>query len=128
MSVKTALGTPVFGVNWALAQRVPASVSGHYWVVPGNGYLCAVWQQDRSSASTVCETTQQARRHGLVAISIQELRGRPPQRLIVGIAPHGIRRVRIETGGSEAVLAIDRHGVFTLHDSMTAPPDSVTLL
>jgi hypothetical protein len=127
LRVRTALRAPVFGVNWALAQRIPAPTHADYWAVPGNGYLCAVWQQDPSAANTICETNHQAKVHGLTTTSIRDFRGEPPQRLIVGLAPNNTRRVRIKTQGSETVLPVDEHGVFTLRDSLTAPPDQITL-
>ncbi len=66
------LGTGRFGVNWALAKRIPIAEPGAYWLVPGSGYLCIVSQvPEIPGAGTACNETWRARREGLATISFE---------------------------------------------------------
>jgi hypothetical protein len=126
-AIQRVLRAPVFGSNWKLAQRIPVTLSGVYWLVPGNGYLCVISQGSMGNPGigTTCAQTSQALRHGVAAITVaRAVPGShvPPGRLIVGVAPDGARQVVVHTQGSvETVPVIDE--VFVLRDSMVAPPD-----
>ncbi len=126
---------PGYGLNWKLAQRLPVSLRGNYWAVPGHGWLCLLSQTPL--ADLTCTTTAQAVAHGVVAANIREApntdkgvfgvsraRGR---RLIVGIAPDGAREMRIESPGSTTTTPVV-DGIFILRDRLTNPPDNTTPL
>jgi hypothetical protein len=125
------LRAPIFGVNWKLAQRIPVTLPGAYWVVPGNRYLCVISLKSMGSpgAGTTCAQTSQALEHGIADITIA--RGSPGSRiphgrLIVGVAPDGVREVLVHTHGSVATVPVV-DDVFALRDSATSPPDFSTL-
>jgi hypothetical protein len=119
-----------FGMNWALAHRLSASVPGAFWAVPGNGFLCIVQQLDTHSVAQTCATTAQALAHGVVSVAIDAVPAdgpTTPRRLIVGIAPDRARIASIRTGGS-VVRAPISGNVFVVRDTADDPPDSVSLL
>lgn len=130
-AVQRVLKAPVFGSNWNLAQRLPVTVPGAYWLLPGDGYLCVVSQGSMGSSTigTTCARTSQARQHGIAAITVA--RAVPGShgaagRLIVGLAPDGTHQVVVHTGASaKTVQVLDE--VFVLHDSTVAPPDYFVL-
>lgn len=123
-----ALGHAPSGVNVSHAQRVPESVPGDYWVVPGRGFVCLVWLRGNASiANTVCGSNQQVKTHGIVGVSLREDKGPAGgERLIVGVAPDTARRVRIETPGwPVANSMVGGYGVFTRRDSVLDPPTRI---
>jgi hypothetical protein len=125
---RSELRHPTFGLNWNLARSVPVpkNTPGEYWIVPGNGYVCTIWQVgNRSVTSTACATNQQAQVDGLLAINLEEPPGKPGHRLIVGVAPDGIRKVLVETAGSTATSTVGKYGVYILSDKVMNPPDRV---
>lgn len=126
-AVRRVLRNPVFGSNWNLAQRIPATASGAYWLLPGNGYMCVISDESMGSntINTTCARALQARRHGIAAVTVT--RAVPGShleaaRLIVGLAPDGAHQVVVHTRGfTETVPVHDE--VFVLRDSIVAPPD-----
>jgi hypothetical protein len=130
LGVRRVLRAPVFGLNWKLAQRIPSTLRGTYWLVPGNGYLCVIAQGSMGSpeTGTTCAPTSQAVENGVADVTIA--RAAPgsrvrPGRLIVGVAPNGARQVVFHTRGTvEAAPVVD--DVFVLRDAIAAPPDSFT--
>jgi hypothetical protein len=129
-SVRRILGTPIAGMNWGLAQRMPVPAPGSYWLVPGAGYLCIV---DRTPASagigTVCATTGQALTRGLATIAIPRRTAITPggtSRLIVGVAPDRARDVDVHTR-HVVVSAPVVNGLFVRRDAVAAPPDFLSL-
>jgi hypothetical protein len=130
-AVRRILKAPVFGSNWNLAQRIPVTISGAYWLLPGDGYLCVVSEGSMGSPTvgTTCARASQARQHGIAAITV--VRAVPGShvaagRLIVGLAPDSAHQVVVHTAGSaETVPVLDE--VFVLHDSIVAPPDFFVL-
>ena len=123
--VRQILRVPVSGMKWSLARRIPVSLPGTYWLVPGAKHLCLVaTTPDSPAVGTVCATANQALRHGVANTSLDPVSGK---RLIVGVVPDGTRTVRIRSGASTTSARV-RHGTFVLRDSVSAPPDRVTLL
>jgi hypothetical protein len=126
-AVRRVLGNPVFGSNWNLAQHIPATASGAYWLLPGNGYICVVSDGSMGSNTigTVCARASQARQRGIAAIAVA--RAVPGShvkagRLIVGLAPDDTHQVVVHTRGSTETVPVHDE-VFVLHDSTAAPPD-----
>jgi hypothetical protein len=122
------LGTPTFGLNWRLAQRIPVALPGAYWLVPGNGYLCVV-AQEGMGVGTTCAPTSEAVEHGIASITVTPpgpASHIPPSRLIVGVAPDGAREVLVHTHGAIATVPVVDE-VFVLRDSVAAPPDFLTV-
>jgi hypothetical protein len=125
LDVRRTLRVPVAGMNWSLARRVPASLPGMYWLAPGADHLCVVaTNPDSPAVGTVCATIHQALHHGVANTSLDPSSGK---RIIVGVAPDGTRAVRIHSGISTTSARV-RHGPFVLRDSVSAPPDLMTLL
>ena len=112
------------GMRWRLARRVPVSLPGTYWLVPGAEGLCIVATTPRSPAiGTVCARVDQALRHGIANTSLDPVSGR---RTIVGVAPDGTRTVLVRSGTWTTSVHV-RHGNFVLRDSVSLPPDRLTL-
>jgi hypothetical protein len=122
------LHKPAFGINWRLAQRIPVKSDGTYWLVPGNRYLCVISQDVMGGAGvgTTCAPTSQAIAHGIADISITLPGAAHRARLIVGVAPNGVREVLVHTRGATAT-APTHDGVFVLRDATLAPPDTISL-
>jgi hypothetical protein len=123
------LRQPTFGMNWELAQRIPTSARGRFWVVPGRGVLCVLGQEDTESVSSNCTKTPHAIAHGLAAILVSENPSPAAgesryRRLMVGIAPNGARAMRVYTDGSIHVARVVE-GAFTLRDREEFPPQKM---
>ena len=118
----------MFGMNWALAQRLPVSPRIQAWIVPGNGFLCILERQG-SAISTRCPTTDDALRHGVAAVILHDaaVRSNSGTRLIFGTAPDGAREVAVHTHGSTVSIPVEE-GVFILRDKVMNPPDQLTLV
>jgi hypothetical protein len=124
------LRTPIVGMNYDLAQRIPAPAPGTYWLVPGVGYLCVVSQVPQTpGVGTVCAKTAQALKDGVATTSIPrgpEGAPLPGARLIVGVAPDGARAVVASTRGAVARIPVT-NGLFFRRDAAAAPPDRLTV-
>ena len=118
------LGKSVPEVRWDLARRIPVSLTGKYWLVPGAEKLCVVAMTPRSpNVGAVCASVTQALHHGIASTLLDPTSGR---RVIVGVVPAGTRTVLVRSGAtSSSVPAL--HGHFVLRDSVAAPPDELTL-
>ncbi len=128
------LGTPLFGMSWRLAQRIPVALPGRYWLVPADRHLCVVEEGSLGSpgAGSTCTRTADALAHGLADITVKR-RGRAgaeapvgPARLIVGVAPDGARTVLVHTRGTVRAVPV-ANGTFVLRDALVAPPDRFEL-
>jgi len=120
-------GRLVAGMNLALARRIPLSLSGSYWLVPGAGYLCVVGQTSSTAGvGTVCARDALALAHGVAFTTFGAGEAGGAGRLIVGVAPDGARDVLIHTGGA-VVTASAQDGVFVERDQQTDPPDYLSL-
>jgi hypothetical protein len=114
-------------MNWALAQRVPLSLRGSFWLVPGRHVLCLLHAITVHEASSACAPTKIALAHGIVAVSLREASAvAPAERLIVGVVPDGVSEAVVHTRGIASRVAIARH-LFVLKDSINEPPDVVSL-
>lgn len=59
------------GIRWSLAQHIPASLPGTYWLVPGVADLCVVATTPGSpSVGAGCGSVKQALRHGIASTSL----------------------------------------------------------
>jgi len=126
---RLAPGSPA-AVNPALAQRIPVTVPGSYWLVPGIGQLCVVSEVPWTPGiGTICTRTQNAIKHGSGTMTFIPAKQAPagmPTRLLVGIAPDGTHTAVVHTKGSIAVVPVV-NGVFVLRDSQHGPSDSIDL-
>lgn len=107
----------------SLAHRLPMHSLAPFWVVPGDGFLCILIEQEPHSVSSACATTSEAFTHGL-AITLLDGQGRG--RTVVGIAPDGPRRAVLQGNGIADVAKID-HGMFVHRDSLSVPVNQVLL-
>jgi hypothetical protein len=128
--IRTMHGIHSFGMNWALAQRVPKTNfhGSQLWIVPGNNYLCMLLRKAAERLRVSCATTGMVLIHGLTAITLSVSRQRSRlrhRRVIVGIAPDRAHRVLIPTGGGLTAIPLMSHHSFVWRDSATAAPDSV---
>lgn len=122
--IRQGLRVPFPGMSWSLARRIPTPFSGGYWLAPGLTHLCIVATNPQSrSIGTVCATINEALRHGIANTSLDPVSRR---RVIVGVAPHGIRAVLLQSGEGTTSVKV-HHGVFVLRDAVLAPPDRLTL-
>lgn len=132
-SLRRILRRPTYGMNWALAQKLPVAVRGGVWAVPGRGWLCML-SQTSHGVETTCTATQQAASQGVTAVRISGASNEGAfgattgRRLIVGMAPDGARKMLIETPGAAATTTPVVDGVFIHRDSIPNPPDSTTPL
>lgn len=119
-----ALVGSIPGIRWNLARRIPVSLPGTYWLVPGVANICVVAKTPGSpSLGAVCASVTQALHHGVASTSLNQISGR---RVIVGVVPIGTRTVLVRSRATtSSVRAI--HGHFVLRDSVAAPPDVLTL-
>jgi hypothetical protein len=126
-SVRRVLRKPTYGMNWALAQRLPLSLRGLFWLVPGRHVLCLLHAETIHEASSACASTKTALAHGVVAVSLREASpDGPAERLVIGVVPDGASKAVVHTGGETARVAITDH-LLVLRDSMSEPPDLVSL-
>jgi hypothetical protein len=126
-SVRRILRKPTFGMNWDLAQRVPVSLRGSFWLIPGRHVLCLLHAETVHEASSACAPAKTAFAHGVVAASLREASaGVPAKRLIVGVVPDGTTGAVIHTGRMTSRVAI-AHNLLVLRDSMEESPDAVSL-
>jgi hypothetical protein len=129
-TVRATLRAPIAGMNYALAQRIPAHAPGRYWLVPGRGYLCVVSEMPGTpGVGTVCSTTAQARTDGVATTSIPRAGQNAPvtgPRLIVGVAPDGAKAVIVHTGDRTATAHVTS-GLFVHRDHAHDPPDRIAV-
>lgn len=116
---------PLPGMRWSEPRRVPVSVPGNYWLVPGTRNVCIVARPTSSpSVAIVCAPIRQALRHGIADTSIEF---RPAGRTIVGVAPDGVRSVSIRCPKATAKVRVRRDGLFTLRDARAEGPETFLL-
>jgi hypothetical protein len=123
-TARQALAGSVPGIRWNLARRIPVSLPGTYWLVPGVANICVVVTAPGSpSVGAGCASVSQALHHGIASTSLNRISGR---RVMVGVVPTGTRTVIVRSGATtSSVRAL--HGTFVLRDSVAAPPDVLTL-
>lgn len=125
--VTASLHQPSYGMNWALAQRIPTNAGPDFWAVPGRSAICIVGQETIGIVTVNCGTTRRAVTHGIAAVLLREdpssasLGSPRGQRLIFGLAPDGFSSIRVYTDGSFAQIPVKR-GTFTLRDGVMEPP------
>lgn len=124
LAVRQAVAGSVPGVIWDLARRIQTSLPSKYWLVPGPARICVMAAHSSPpSTGTVCAGVSRALRHGIMNTSLDPISGR---RTIVGVTPKGTRSVLIQSGASTTSVRV-HDGRFVLRDSVSAPPDQVTL-
>lgn len=112
---------PLPGMEWSQSRRLPVSLPGSYWLVPGTQAVCIVARPPASSSiGVVCAPIRQALRHGIADTS---LNFSPAVRTIVGVAPDGVRGVSVHCPKSTTTLRVGHYGLFTLRDSMLEGPE-----
>ena len=115
---------PVRGISWNVAWRIPVSLPGRYWLVPGAEDLCILAEAAKPpSGGMTCGTIDNALHHAVAYTQLDLTAGR---RVMVGVAPDGTRTVLIQSGLASTTVRV-RHGVFVLRDSVAGPPDRLTL-
>lgn len=124
LSIGRALDKSVPEISWKLARRIPVSLIGNYWLVPGARKICVVAAAPGSaSVGAVCASVTQALHHGVASTSLDPASGR---RVIVGAVPTQIRSVIVRSG-TVTTSASAFHGHFVLCDTVAVPPDELTL-
>lgn len=124
LAANRALAASIPGIKWNLARRIPGSLPGRYWLVPGIANICVVARTPESPAvGAVCATVDQALHHGIASTSLDPISGR---RVIVGVVPIGTRAVLVRSGATTSSVRVVR-GHFILRDSAAVPPDELTL-
>jgi hypothetical protein len=126
-SVTATLRHPAYGANWALAQRLDTGTQTQVWLLPAHRSLCLIEQQKGHSAVGVtCTSVSQALKHGVVTASLVE---EGPisfaRRLVVGVAPDNVLKVRVNTSGFRPTFVSVTQNTFIVRDSVSAPPESV---
>lgn len=122
--VMRTLNVPIPGMRWSLARQIPVNLPGKYWLAPGVSDLCIVATTPASPAvGTVCASVEEALRHSIANVALDKRSGK---RLIVGVAPDGTRTVLVRSGVSTSSTRV-RGGTFVIRDSVSTPPDLLTL-
>jgi hypothetical protein len=125
--VRRIVRKPAYGLNLTMGHRLRLPMQDRYWLVPGRHVLCLIYAQTKHEVSSSCAPTKVALRHGIVASSFREADGAAPaERVIVGVVPDGTRDAVVHTGKTTVTVAITRH-IFVLKDSVSEPPDLVSL-
>jgi len=125
--LRKILRHPVFGANFALAQRLPVPLHRRFWVIPGRGTICLVARTAKGmAAETTCSGTAQILQQGLVTTTLASrcVSRAPAPRVIVGVAPDDESEALIRTGRETVTAEID-NGVFVVRDRAADPPDSI---
>jgi hypothetical protein len=117
------------GLNWALAQALPARVLPEAWVVPGRGYICLAQRERQRFMGGSCSTTRQALDHGLglTLLSAHGMDSNGKGRVIVGIAPVGARGVVAQAGVVMTRIPVI-NGLFMHRDNVLVPPNEFRLV
>jgi hypothetical protein len=116
------------GIDWNLAQRMPAATLSPMWAVPGRGVICLLERRTGLSAGISCTPTDYALSHGLETILLSPSGSARSSRLIVGMAPEGTRAVIAKAGESRIRIPVGKNGVFVRRDGRIDPPDNFTLI
>jgi hypothetical protein len=125
---RAQLGKPGFGINPALAQKLPEAAPGDFWATPGNGFVCLLSDTRTNAVGMACATNDQAAVRGVATILLTARPGDPSvprSRIVIGIAPDGTRAMHVKTGASRTTVAVTEQGVFVLRDALTRPPDLI---
>lgn len=126
-SIAKVLRRPTYGINFALAQRIPVRTATTFWAVPGNRFICIVSQENDRSVSQVCAPTHVAIKRGLASVIIDRPNnGGVANRLIVGLATDDSTSVRIPTEGLTRIARVIKN-VFMVRDTNYRPPDKLIL-
>jgi hypothetical protein len=131
VSVREALGQPNDDIDWRLAQVLPRTDGATFWAVPGRTLICLVREDADGTSGASCTPISRALEHGVALTNLAAAPGKAatPNRTIVGLAPDGMRRVRIGTPGFPSVTArVSDDNMFTVRDATTEPPETFTLL
>lgn len=116
------------GANWGLAQRLPTLTTAA-WAVPGRGYLCLVESPPEGSVALSCTSTGYVLKQGTYSASVPPHNQlRPRRRVIVGLAPDGVRQVVVHTADSPPQDSQVIQNTFVLEDESVLPPESVELV
>lgn len=132
-SMRRAIGHPIHGIDWDLAQRLPIRQPARAWAVPGNRSICILTLQvrrGRGAVGATCDSAEGTLQHGLAATLLTERGTGPLQRVsraIVGIAPNRAHEVVAEALGSTVRIAVV-DGAFVRRDAVPFPPDRLRLI
>ncbi len=108
-------GEPIYGMNPKLAKRIPVKVDpkyGKFWFAPADELMCVVAHNyPTHRVNLKCALTKDALTKGVVGTFIQIKGGGAnwgsmTKQLIVGIAPDGVRTVRMRVGDEVAKLRV----------------------
>lgn len=128
-SVRQVLRQPRYGLNWALAQKLPVNTLAEIWAVPGNGFICLISQQKEQVVGATCSTTKEVLSYGLATTFLNEASTGVirTMRVIVGMAPDRTREVIAHTRQSTVRIPVVG-GVFMRRDEGAEPPGQLTLV
>lgn len=132
LEARRVMRRPMYGSKWQLAQRLPSSAQGEFWLVPGKRFLCLLGLRSgegRYGLSQTCAPIKHVLRHGIANVAIRPQDGRRHRyyRFMVGIVPIQVKRVIAHTRGSSGQIPVDRMGIFQTQDNVSDPPDFLTL-
>lgn len=127
MGIRQILRSPVYGSNWALAQRLRST--GRVWALAGRAHLCLLTQQQKEYVGQFCSTITRSITHGVFTASLFEPSRYAPsgRRLVIGLVPDGTRTVLIHTPGFASVSAVVKENVFIWRDLVPENPQSISL-
>lgn len=129
-TVRQAIGHPIYGINWRLAQSLPIKTPARVWAVPGNGYICLLSLQENRAVGVSCGRTKMVQSSGLSTTFLSE-RGasmfRTSRRVIVGIAPSRTGDVIAQGSESSARIPVV-DGTFIWRDNVPDPPENLRLV
>ncbi len=109
------------------AQRLPL-VGFEAWVAPMAGRLCLLNVAEEGPAFG-CKARTRVQREGFFIATVpnESLAGSKVRR-VVGVAPDGVKAVRIHSKGVRDRTALVSENVFALRDKGKAFPESLTLI
>jgi hypothetical protein len=133
VEIRRIMRKPTNGTNWDLAQRLPETGFGEFWLLPGNNFICLIARTGKgtlTSISQTCAPTGVALRHGVASVTLRARSLYVParnNRFIVGVVPDRAAQIVVHTGSFTAKASVEGNGVFRLYDRAVDPPDSLTL-
>jgi|GEM_PF-5440867 len=111
------------GPNWASAQRVP-KLHQLAWVVSGKDYACLLDTREAAEAVGItCTSVSQMTRSGIFTAYLTD--ASRPRRIVVGLAPNYVSKVRVLTHGFSPVTIPVISNTFLLRDAVPEPPEHI---
>jgi hypothetical protein len=115
-------------VNARAAQRLRAPDGVTVWAVPSARAICLVSQESAEApVAQTCTATRRAMANGVFFTTLAANGAAPATtRLVMGLVPDRVRRVRIHTAGAATTTATVTSNTFTLSDRVNQPAEQIT--